>query len=86
MGPTFARRMIEGVMCGYAHRDCLQRDGKGHISPEDMVDFLILGMRMLIPRCKGIFFERIERMAISLDGVEKKKSWELATLEPEYTG
>ncbi|KAL8739504.1 MAG: hypothetical protein Q9184_008594 [Pyrenodesmia sp. 2 TL-2023] len=75
---------------GYANKHYRDRTRKGHISPEDMVDFLITYMSILLGRGRhtasyaSLVFERIKRMTFTLDGVERM-SWELATLEPEYT-
>lgn len=76
---------------GYADGKNYKRDRKGHISPTDMVQFLISYMEILLRRSKHtapyarLVFERIKRMTFSLDGVERKR-WDLATLEPESTG
>ncbi|KAL8925450.1 MAG: hypothetical protein Q9208_003542 [Pyrenodesmia sp. 3 TL-2023] len=76
---------------GYAGGSLWRRRRKGHISPEDMVQFLISYMDALLRRGRytasysHLVFERIKRMIFSLDGVEKKH-WELASLEPKYTG
>lgn len=76
---------------GYANKFYHNRLRKGHVSPADMLHFLTWYMDFLLRRTRHtapyarLVFERIKRMSFSLDGVEKK-SWELATLKPEYTG
>lgn len=76
---------------GYANRHYYDRSRKGHASPENMVGFLIRYMSYMLRRCRytvsesRLVFERIKRITFSLDGVERQ-SWELTTLEPEYTG
>ncbi|KAL8898486.1 MAG: hypothetical protein Q9207_006669 [Kuettlingeria erythrocarpa] len=75
---------------GYASRFLRHRHRKGHMSPADMLNWLTWYMDYLLRRTRHtppyarLIYERIKRMSFSLDGVEQK-SWELATLQPEYT-